>query len=474
MNLQPVAHAAAGESSEQAVEREQEDETGPNRLGASAEAEEALAEGARFETGKEDDPLERARWFWQQRVYPTGQLQFRAYQNALDTELSTAWVAAADAPHWIELGPKPLKDITFGGTTTHDASGRALSVALAPNNANIVLLGAAQGGIWRSTDGGATFSAVADNMPSLAIKVIRFAPSNPSIVYAGTGEPHGSTSIYGQGVLKSTNGGQSWQLLPNNGATWDFRGVSVSGLQVHATDPDTLYVTTAAVRVPIDIFNPAEVPVTGIFKSVDGGQTWQLLKETTQYTVPYSYLNQNHGFMDLEMFRDNPAVLYATELFGGIYRTTDSGANWELMTPRKNTLAPVGDPDMGATFPAPVADWTYFDANNGKFILTNVELNNDNLPDFDRIELTLAQSGGAINPQDPDTYVLYAGYSTVRRRAESAGPGRRRRGWTGVQVHRRWRHVDMVERLGTGRHAQLLRHPVLLRQYCRGESPKSR
>ena len=84
-------------------------------------------------------------------------------------------------------------------------------------------MGAAQGGIWRSTDSGASWKAVGDGLPSLAIKVIRFAPSDPSIVYAGSGEPHSKTSIWGMGVFRSTDGGATWGALPASGKEWDFR-----------------------------------------------------------------------------------------------------------------------------------------------------------------------------------------------------------------------------------------------------------
>ena len=159
---------------------------------------------------------------------------------------------------WKSLGPDPLNDITYGGQSAQDASGRALTVAIDPNNSKTILVGAAQGGIWKSTDDGRTFKPVADNVPSLAVKVIRYAPSNPQIVYAGTGEPHSSTSIYGQGVLKSTDGGETWTHLPSSGNGWDFSELSVSGLQVHPRNPDLIYVTTAYIRTSVPQFNPAK------------------------------------------------------------------------------------------------------------------------------------------------------------------------------------------------------------------------
>jgi hypothetical protein len=196
-----------------------------------------------FSTGGADDPMARERWFWQARSFPADEIPADIHTEAIQVELqglsADSELFTGDTPVWTELGPSPLLTLA---SINQNASGRALTIAVHPASATTLLLGTAQGGIWRSTDSGASWSSVADNMPSLAIKVIRFTPSNPNIVYAGTGEPHSSSSIYGQGVLKSTDGGQSWVHLPPVGSGWDFRYASISSLQVHPTNPNTLYV----------------------------------------------------------------------------------------------------------------------------------------------------------------------------------------------------------------------------------------
>ncbi len=351
----------------------------------------------RFSPGKEDDPLLLEEWFWAQRAYP-GTIPMKQASQAIFAELDRGRQAFAPAasPVWTNLGPAPLHDITYSGQSQQNASGRALSIAVNPTNTSIILVGAAQGGIWKTTNAGASFRAVAENMPSLAIKVIRYAPSNPSIVYAGTGEPHGSTSIYGQGVYKSLDTGDTWQALPANGAGWDFRFATISGLQIDPANPNTLYVTTAAIHTSINQFNPAQAPQTGIFKSTDGGQTWTTLKTATLYTSPTSSGTGNVGFMDLELARSNPNLLYASEYFGGVWKSTDAGAHWNRVTPMKAA--------GGADFPAPVPNYSYFSANQATFyVLSRFGLSN-NLPEFNRIELGLSQS----NPN-----VLYAGYSAL-------------------------------------------------------------
>lgn len=368
-------------------------QSGPQIRGLFGQA--LPAAGTRFAAGSEDNPLLALEWFWAQRAYPADKIPLDVHDQAIHAELQRAEAESLNATVWTNLGPAPLNDITYGGDSVQDASGRALAVAVHPSNANTILIGSAQGGIWKTTDAGLTFSAKSETMPSLAIKIIRYAPSNPTIVYAATGEPHSSTSIYGQGVLKSINGGDTWTALPASGAGWDFRYASVSGLRVHPTDPNTVYVTTAAIRTAINHFNPALAPQTGIFKSTDGGLSWTLQKASTLYTSPLTGLQGNIGFMDIELANSSPNTLYASEYFGGVWKTTNGGTNWNRVTPVKGG----GGPDL----PAAVADYAYFSENQATFFVLDRIPFAGTLPEFTRIELGLSQS---------NTEVIYAGVST--------------------------------------------------------------
>ena len=317
---------------------------------------------------------------------------------------------------WESVGPDPIENVAMFGAGDLTASGRALAVAIHPDNSQMILLGTAQGGIWRSVNGGRNFAPVADNMPSLAINVIRFAPGNPNIVYAGSGEPHSKTSIFGMGVYKSADGGQTWIALPSYDVGWDFRYVAVSGLRIDPNDPDILYVTTANILPDrVQVFDPPlSAPKTGIFKSTDGGRTWRC----TQYAVDYRkymypewdpYRASGVGFMDIELFEANPAVLFATEMSGGIYRSIDYGEHWERVTPVKNIG---GVADAGADFPAPVPHFSYIDPDTFLFTDYKVLRRAKTVPEFNRIEISLAQSGTGIGT-DYRTTVLYAGVGAV-------------------------------------------------------------
>ncbi len=364
-----------------------------------------------------EDKGGREAWLWQRSAGPANRIPTEALRQAAEARARCAVpeAAAADAA-WEPIGPAPVLGGTMvgGGDVTY--AGRALALAQDPTNSATLLLGAASGGIWRSTDTGTTWTPVADNLPSQAIKVIRFAPGDPSVVYAGSGEPHSKTSIWGMGIFRSGDGGLTWSALPVNGPGWDFRFLAVSGLQVHPRDANTLWVTTANVLPDrVDAFHPPpDAAAPGIFKSTDGGATWRRLLTAVDYR-PYDYpaydpyAASGTGFVDLELFRADPRVLFAVERSGGIYRTLDGGENWALCTPVKN---PGGGAACGADFPAPVARFSQYSEATGTFTTYPVLKRAVTVPEFNRIEMAIGQAGGAMTA-DWRTAVLYAGYGAV-------------------------------------------------------------
>ncbi len=364
-----------------------------------------------------EDKDGRATWILQQRTGPTGRLPVESLRRTAERRALAAAPAqeAADVP-WEPIGPDPIRGATWSGGGPSDYGGRALAIALDPARQGTLLMGAAQGGIWRSTDSGASWKAVGDGLPSLAIKVIRFAPSDPSIVYAGSGEPHSKTSIWGMGVFRSTDGGATWGALPASGKEWDFRYLAVSGLEVHPKDPKTLWVTTADVlQDRVDAFEaPPSAAEPGIFRSTDGGATWRRLKTAVDYRAnDYAaydpYLASGYGFVDLALFAADPKVLFAVERSGGIYRTTDGGESWTLATPQKN---PGAGEASGGAFPAPVTSFGTYVNETGTFTAYPVLKRARRVPEFNRIELGLGQAGGRVT-SDWRTTVLYASYGAL-------------------------------------------------------------
>ena len=248
----------------------------------------------------------REEWFYKQRSSANGHIpagaRFKAFQHmqrmmAAEGKLllrpDGSYVAAvapkvgaASSPAWTPVGPAP----TTGGFFS-PVSGRVTTIAVDPSDTtgNTVLIGGAQGGIWRSPDAGLTWTAVGDQNPSLAMGSIAFAnPSSPGgagVVYAGTGEQAsvGFDVYYGAGVLKSTDSGLTWKQTCNTPSptcpfigpfsTFTFGffsdgGARISYLSVNPTNPNLVL---AAAQIPQT--NVSE-SVGAVYCSDDGGTTW--------------------------------------------------------------------------------------------------------------------------------------------------------------------------------------------------------
>jgi hypothetical protein len=165
-----------------------------------------------------------------------------------------AAAAAASTAGWGFLGPSHIPQGQTYGTNRVDVIGRLSSIAIDPGNSKHLLVGAAGGGIWESSDAGATWAPRSDFLPSLAIGAIAFDPSDPKKVYAGSGEGNFYSNL-GAGVYRSTNGGGSWTVL----ASAPFIGVGFYDLVVDKT-VTTLYAATTS----------------GFYKSTNSGATWSL------------------------------------------------------------------------------------------------------------------------------------------------------------------------------------------------------
>src|SRR5688500_7466021 len=151
------------------------------------------------------------------------------------------------------IGPAPIPNGQTEQIET-PVSGRTTAIAVHPTNPNIVFAGTAQGGLYRSLDGGNTWRAIFDAAESLAIGAVAIASSDPTIVYVGTGEPQLSAdSFFGVGLYRINNALTSADLTgPINPpvttgipGTTAFTGRSISKILVHPTDAGTIFVGTA-------------------------------------------------------------------------------------------------------------------------------------------------------------------------------------------------------------------------------------
>jgi photosystem II stability/assembly factor-like uncharacterized protein len=224
---------------------------------------------------------------------------------------------------------KPLKYRHIG-----PLGNRVISVAGIPGDPLTYYVGAASGGIWKTEDGGVNWKAIFDDKPVHSIGALAVAPSDPQIVWAGTGESFIRSNVsVGDGVWKSTDGGTSWNKM---GLESTFR---VSRVLIHPTNPDVVYIGSLghAYSTQKD---------RGVFRTTDGGKTW----------TKVLFVNDSTGVSDMVMDPNNPRIIFAgmwqldIKTWGrqsggkgsGIYVTRDGGDTWKRLSGNGLPKLPVG------------------------------------------------------------------------------------------------------------------------------------
>ncbi|MCH8144917.1 MAG: sialidase [Gemmatimonadetes bacterium] len=218
---------------------------------------------------------------------------------------------------------------------------RIASVAGVVGDPLTYYVGAASGGIWKSEDGGEYWRPIFDDQPDHSIGALAVAPSDPAIVWAGTGEPHIRSNVsLGTGVYKSTDGGESWRHM---GLAWPSR---TSRIVIHPTNPDIVYVAALG-------HSHGPQRERGIFRTMDGGETWEHVL----------FVDENTGASSLEMDPNNPRILFAgmwqVEIHtwgresggpgSGIHMSRDGGDSWTKLEGNGLPLLPVGKVDICLT-----------------------------------------------------------------------------------------------------------------------------
>jgi len=287
--------------------------------------------------GSEDEGSEelsllrgRAQWWFERHRGPGGVIPWNARGKALAQleantrsgllairrsgtlakATATATANAIEGDTWLPIGPRPIADGPY------DYSGRVTALATVPGSPNVVYLGAAQGGVWKTTDGGTVWVPLTDGQDSLAVGAIALDPANANVVYVGTGEANQSCdSHYGVGLLKSTDGGTTWTHL---GAS-TFQNTSIGRIVVHPTVSGTLWVANGS---GAGGFNCSVRSGTfGVWKSADGGTSWIQVLGSTQ-------TGSNLAVQDLIRSPTDPNTLYAAVNASGIWKTVNGGTTW--------------------------------------------------------------------------------------------------------------------------------------------------
>ena len=235
----------------------------------------------------------------------------------LGVVLSTGVVVAADSD---AVTPDVFANLEWRNVGPVNMSGRVADVEGVSGDPRILWVGSASGGVWKTTNGGLTFKPVFDEQPISSIGDIGLSPSNTDIVYVGTGESAVRNSVsFGNGVYKTTDGGQSWTHL----GLEDTR--HISKVLVHPTDPETVFVGALG-----HMSGPNEE--RGVFRTRDGGASWEKVL----------YLDDRHGVADMAMDPNNPKILFACLWHfdrkpwthtsgseeGGVWRSVDGGDTW--------------------------------------------------------------------------------------------------------------------------------------------------
>src|SRR6476646_3245894 len=211
--------------------------------------------------------------------------------------------------------------------------GRSIAVSGVEGQPNVYYFGAVGGGVWKSTNGGVTWEPIFDGQPISSIVAIAAAPSNPDVIYVGTGEADFRSNLtYGNGVYKSTDAGRTWKNIGLKASR------HISRIAIDPKNPDVVFVAAMG-----SAYGPGAE--RGVFRSTDGGATWQKIL----------FKDENTGAIDIRLDPDNPKTVWAALVHdqrppwsayppvttnGAIFKSTDGGATWNPVT---GSGLPAGD-----------------------------------------------------------------------------------------------------------------------------------
>lgn len=304
----------------------------PMATAGDRESKAARAESDRGKRGESEEILERVRLYLQRhgdhgRIDPAARSKRVAVEYAYRVARKRESLGIGGNT-WMSIGPT-------------NGAGRINGLAVHPTSAGTLYAGAAGGGLWKTTNAGTNWIPLTDDINDLSVGAVALAPSSPNIIYLGTGEPVGSSSFGGIGLLKSTDGGATW-LFPASVVSSSFYRISV-----HPTNPMDLVIATSdggfrsldggstwTLVIPSIVTDVVRDPTNAsvlfaasggrVLKSTDGGGTW--LEKSAGLTLTYNRVA-------LAISPSNPMVIYAATALGGpgtshIFKSTNGGDLW--------------------------------------------------------------------------------------------------------------------------------------------------
>ena len=228
---------------------------------------------------------------------------------------------------WTELGPNPIPNGQVVSGPQLSVSGRTVSIAVHPTNPDIVYVGTAQGGLYRTLDGGTTWTPMLDNALSLAIGTVAIAPSQPNTIFVGTGESAFSAdAFFGVGIYRIDNANSATPTITGPIGGSFFTGRAISKIVVHPTNPNIIFAASSSGIGGIGGNQNTVLADRGLFRSTDALSASPTF---TQITIT-GLAAQNRNIVDIVMDPGNPNLVLCTEgdSFslgeGGVYRSTDA------------------------------------------------------------------------------------------------------------------------------------------------------
>ncbi len=308
---------------------------------------------------------------------------------------------------------------------------RTSAVVGVPGDSMVAYIGAASGGVWKTTDGGVRWNAVFDDMTAQSIGALAIAPSDPNVVWAGTGEVFIRSNVsVGNGVYKSTDAGE----------TWTHMGLDAIGrvgrVVIDPRDPDVVFVAALG-----HCYGPQ--PERGIFRTTDGGATWEHVL----------FVDEDTGCFEIAMHPTNPRILFAgmwpLEIHtygresggpgGGVYKSTDGGTTWKKLEGHGLPDPPVGKIGLGIAQSNPDVVYAMIETgtpNRGVLWRSRDGGENWRLVSHDRIlnERPHYASRILVNPADENEVYFAANSHSITR---DGGVTTERTGWSG-DTHDMW------------------------------------